>query len=117
MGKDSRTPILSAFLSRIRKNGRRAEPTTRLRPFQAISIYRGTLACPMAHRFSEHRFLAKDAPPLPLSGCTMRESCECRYLKHKDRRGTPRRLIDFTSNPRVFSGHERRVLPGRRRSD
>jgi hypothetical protein len=87
------------------------------RPFQAISIFRGRNACPMAYRFSEHRFLAKDAPQLPLAGCTMHGLCECRYLKHRDRRGTMRRLIDFSSAPPAYPGKERRFVRGRRGCD
>jgi hypothetical protein len=89
-------------------------------PFQAVSIYRGIKSCEIAKRFSDHRFLAKEAPQLPLSGCTMNASCECRYLKHKDRRGAPRRLIEFGLAPRLFDGKERRTdvkRSGRRRAD
>jgi hypothetical protein len=88
-----------------------------LRPFQAISIYRGLIACDTAKRFSEHRFLARDAPPLPLTGCTMSKTCQCRYIKHKDRRSEPRRLIDFGVATRLFDGKERRALNRRRSRD
>jgi hypothetical protein len=87
------------------------------RPFQAIAIYRGVRACDPAKKFSEHRFLARDAPPLPLSGCTMGSTCECRYLKYKDRRGNQRRLVDFGAPARMFSGEDRRKRNGRRGSD
>lgn len=86
------------------------------RPFQAISIYCGVKSCAIARRFRDHRFLAKDAPQLPLSGCTLAERCECRYLKHKDRRAERRRFVDFASVRRDF-GQERRLRPGRRGTD
>jgi hypothetical protein len=42
----------------------------------------------------------------------MSESCECRYLKYKDRRSGERRLVDFAA--RFYSGKERRMRRGRR---
>ena len=108
--------LLAVFLSRI---GRRSteESKTPARPFQAISIFRGVRACEMARKFSEHRFLTRDAPSLPLSGCTLPESCECRYIRHKDRRAEARRLVDFGTSARVYDGRERRFTRGRRASD
>ena len=91
--------------------------TVPLRPFQAVSIHRGLQCCQLAKRFSEHRFLVRDAPALPLSGCSMRETCQCRYLKHKDRRSEPRRLIDFGLSTQLFDGRERRGRGGRRSHD
>jgi hypothetical protein len=117
MRKAEKTSLLSGLLSRI---GTRKEPPpapTPLRPFQAISIYRGLTACSMAKRFSEHRFLVRDAPPLPLGGCTMSGSCQCKYIKHKDRRGESRRLMDFGMAVRLFDGRERRARNGRRSGD
>jgi hypothetical protein len=106
--------MMSRFLTRLR--GRSPAPVAIVaaaaRPFQAIAIYRGVKACAMAQRFSEHRFLARDAPSIPLAGCTMSASCECRYLKYKDRRSGERRLVDFAA--RFYSGKERRMRNGRR---
>jgi hypothetical protein len=107
----------SGFLARL---AGKQEPEMRavpLRPFQSVSIYRGLACCQLAKRFSEHRFLVRDAPTLPLTGCTMRETCQCRYLKHKDRRSEPRRLIDFGLSTRLFDGRERRGRGGRRSDD
>jgi hypothetical protein len=117
MPKPAKTSLLGGLLSRF---GTRKEPpaaTGPLRPFQAISIYRGLVCCDMARRFSEHRFLVRDAPQLPLSGCTMRQTCHCKYIKHKDRRSEPRRLIDFGLASRLFDGKERRARGGRRTED
>jgi hypothetical protein len=117
MPKPARTSLLSGLLARF---GSRKEPpavTGALRPFQAISIYRGLICCDMARKFSEHRFLVRDAPPLPLSGCTMPKNCQCKYIKHRDRRAEPRRLIDFGLATRLFDGRERRNRGGRRSND
>lgn len=118
MDPRSRRSLLDTLLARI--GARRFDPppiTPPVRNFQAISIYRGVEACPPAKRFSEHRFLAKDAPTLPLPGCTMPETCQCKYLKHKDRRSYQRRAQDFTSTSRIYVGPDRRTLRGRRSTD
>jgi hypothetical protein len=107
----------SGFLARLAGKQEPEMSAAPLRPFQSVSIYRGLECCQMAKKFSEHRFLVRDAPPLPLSGCTMRGACQCRYLKHKDRRSDPRRLIDFGLATRLFAGHERRERGGRRSDD
>jgi hypothetical protein len=117
MPKPAKTSLLHGLLARF---GTRKEPpavTAPLRPFQAISIYRGVMSCEMARKFSEHRFLVRDAPPLPLAGCNMRKSCQCKYIKHRDRRAEPRRLIDFGMAARLFDGRERRKVGGRRSND
>lgn len=122
MVKHQQPSLLSRLLPGFGGKAARIDRTdAKLRPFQAISIYRGVTACPMARKFSEHRFLAKDAPQLPLTGCALRETCECVYLKHKDRRAEPRRLVDFgTSAHLLKSGHkgeERRMRTHRRSID
>ena len=117
MPKPAKTSLLGGLLSRF---GTRKEPpaaTGPLRPFQAISIYRGVMCCQAARKFSEHRFLVRDAPPLPLSGCTMPNNCQCKYIKHKDRRAEPRRLMDFGMAARLFDGRERRARGGGRRNN
>jgi len=121
MRKREKPSLLNVLLGRLRSSPKAPPPASAtgapLRPFQAISIYRGVVACDIARKFGEHRFLAKDAPPLPLSGCSMRERCQCRYIKHRDRRGESRRLVDFGVSVRMFDGRERRSNPGRRGDD
>lgn len=110
--------LLQQLFSRFRaRRAAKAVPPQSARPFQAISVFRGVNACALAKRLSEQRFLAKDAPSLPLSGCTMPAACECVYLKHRDRRAAQRRVMDFTASQRVYTGKERRFLKGRRATD
>jgi hypothetical protein len=116
MAYGERKSLLDVLLGRL---GRPREPEAapkQVRPFQAISIYCGTKTCPMARRFRDHRFLAKDAPQLPLAGCTLASACECRFLKHKDRRAERRRFVDFATLRRDFA-QERRQRAGRRETD
>jgi len=118
MAGRERNSLLDVLLSRLRKTPKPAPPLMGTpRRFQAISIYRGVSACATAKRFSDHRFLAKDAPQLPLVGCTMAGTCQCRYLKHKDRRTDRRRLMDFKASSRSFLGEDRRQRIGRRSND
>ena len=108
MRRQSRS-LLQTLWSRLRKKPDEPKPVEVVRPFPAISIYRGMKSCEMAKRFSEHRFLAKDAPTLPMSGCTMPKMCTCRYLKHKDRRTERRRFIEFGTAMRNYLGQDRRT--------
>jgi hypothetical protein len=118
MPKQAKRSLLEGLLARFSSRKEPPAAAGPLRPFQAISIYRGLICCDMARRFSDHRFLVRDAPPLPLAGCTMRKNCQCKYIKHRDRRAEPRRLIDFGVAARLFDGRERRARKtGRRRSD
>lgn len=113
-----RKSLLDIFWSRLRKEPEQKRPAAAPRPFQAISIYRGVDACTPAKRFSDYRFLAKDAPQLPLPGCSMPAGCQCKYLKHKDRRTESRRLSDFGATRRgFFAGQDRRMRQGRRSKD
>ena len=110
--------FLARLLARFKSTPRHQASTgTPLRPFQGIAIFRGVPCCELARKFGEHRFLAKDAPQLPLRGCTMPQQCTCRYLKYKDRRTESRRLVDFGLTARLFDGKERRVQRGRRSND
>jgi hypothetical protein len=117
MPKEAKKSLLAGLLARFRARKEPPAATGPLRPFQAISIYRGLICCEMARKFSEHRFLVRDAPPLPLAGCSMRKACKCKYIKHRDRRAEPRRLMDFGVAARLFDGRERRARKGGRRSN
>lgn len=116
MPRPTKTSLLERLLGRFGARKEPREASGPLRPFQAISIYRGLTCCDLARKFSEHRFLVRDAPPLPLGGCTMRQRCQCKYIKHRDRRSEPRRLIDFGLAARLFDGRERRSRSSGRRA-
>lgn len=69
---------------------RKAESTA----YHAVSIKFGRDACAAAKSLTGHRFLANEAPRLPLSGCDA-EICECRFTHHKDRRSGKDRRSPF----------------------
>lgn len=117
MPKPAKTSLLEGLLARFSVRKEPPAVTGSLRPFQAISIYRGLICCEMARKFSEHRFLVRGAPPLPLAGCSMPEKCHCKYIKHKDRRAEGRRMMDYGLAARLFDGRERRKRGGRRSQD
>jgi hypothetical protein len=54
-------------------------------PFHAVTIRYGLESCEAAVRMAGQRFLASDAPTLPLKGCDAAQ-CRCRYVHHADRR-------------------------------
>jgi len=116
MPKPAKRSLLQGLLARFSSRKEPPAVSGPLRPFQAISIYRGLICCDMARKFSDHRFLVRDAPPLPLAGCSLAKTCQCKYIKHRDRRAEPRRLIDFGVAQRLFDGRERRERGGGRRS-
>ena len=116
MPKQAKRSLLQGLLARFSSRKEPPAVSGPLRPFQAILIYRGLICCDMARKFSDHRFLVRDAPPLPLAGCSLAKTCQCKYIKHRDRRAEPRRLIDFGVAQRLFDGRERRERGGGRRS-
>jgi hypothetical protein len=127
MQKRHRPSFFAALFERIGRGSRPASKTPKKapaktataapRPFQAIGIYHGTVCCAAAKKAEGYRFLAKQAPPIPLTECTMRSKCECRYMKFHDRRGSPRRLTEFGLRETLFAAAERRNRRGRRAKD
>lgn len=117
MQKRPRQSLLGILLSRLRKEQAPLPARAPAPRFQAIAIFRGVRACEVARKFSDRRFLAREAPALPLSACTMPKGCECKYMKFSDRRAEPRRLVDYGTATRVFASINRRSFRGRRKTD
>ena len=86
------------------------------RTYHAVSIVAGPNACGAAHRFAGHRFLSRQAPPLPLPTCDA-FNCQCRFRHHQDRRSGARRRSDIGLMPGAYAGAERRRARGRRKDD
>jgi len=85
------------------------------RRWHAVSVKPGPRACDAASTGTDRRWLSREAPMLPLPGCTHPDRCRCTYQHHEDRRTGGRRAneIDaFSRSPRV--GQERRTRKSRR---
>ncbi|MCK6370689.1 MAG: hypothetical protein L6Q83_05040 [Gammaproteobacteria bacterium] len=73
-------------------------PSHRIRPrnpFAAVSIRpEADNPCAAALHMAERRYLAVNAPSLPVPGCD-RGRCGCRYMRHADRRAAGDRRDAF----------------------
>ena len=64
--------------------------------YHAVSIKAGAYSCAAANKVAGQRFLAAEAPSLPLPDCDATD-CECHFLHHNDRRAGKDRRSPFTS--------------------
>src|SRR6185437_12845657 len=110
---------LSDLIRRLRSPppaGRPETPATATpAPFYAVEVVAEEDACASALATAGQRYLAQDAPRIPLPECTRPLQCQCRLARFNDRRKTDRR--DALSFSRWYSGIERRRGPGRRSND
>ena len=63
-------------------------------PWHAVAVVVGAVQCPSVAKVLGKRFLAQEAPRLPLAGCSLAHRCQCVYRHFVDRRGGPRRAAD-----------------------
>ena len=89
--------------------------------YHAVSIKPGAYACMAANAIAGQRFLASDAPSLPLPDCDAAE-CECHFTHHDDRRSGKDRRSPFTSGgiaaaTGTYSGERRKGDDRRDESD
>jgi hypothetical protein len=86
--------------------------------WHAVSVISERYCCDAARALLGRRFLAAEAPRLPLQGCTSGEACTCKYRHYEDRRGQPRRKEDISGlRRRDPGGADRRVGQCRRLKD
>lgn len=64
--------------------------------FHAVSVKPGSYACGAVTEIVGKRFLASEAPELPLPGCTAAK-CECHFVHYRDRRSGKDRRSPFGS--------------------
>jgi hypothetical protein len=81
--------------------------------FRAVKIAPSILCCAAAMQVSGSSYLQREAPRLPLYGCTMPTNCLCKFRKSNDRRDGDRRLLGAGTS-RWFAGVENRQQEGRR---
>jgi len=89
--------------------------------YHAVSIKAGAYACRAANEIAGQRFLASEAPNIPLPGCNATE-CDCHFVHHKDRRTGKDRRSPFTSGgiaaaTGTFTGERRKGEDRRDESD
>jgi hypothetical protein len=95
---------------------RPAASDTNKNKWHAVSIVPGDSPCEAVLQSSGKRFLAADAPRIPLSGCKWPARCRCTYRHHADRRVALRRIADRGMYGRSVVA-ERRKQQDRRRAD
>ena len=99
---------------------KRPVPNARPRPVHAGGDYRAVSLAPSIDCYAAakdaagKRYLLREAPHLPLAGCTMPAECSCKFRKHADRRDGDRRLLGEAETSRWFAGSERRARRVRR---
>jgi len=71
---------------------------------------------PRSHGATRRRYLLRDAPRLPLTGCSLSGQCTCKFRKHADRRDDERRMLGTATIGTWYAGTERRSARCRRRS-
>ena len=93
-----------------------AKPAAKASRWHAVSVNPGDGACKAAESGRIRRWLSREAPMLPLPGCTRPDACRCTYQHHGDRRAGGRRAEDvdaFKAPARV--SEERRARKDRRK--
>jgi hypothetical protein len=85
--------------------------------FRAVEIAPSATCCAAAMHARGRPYLLRDAPRLPLYGCTMPTKCSCKFLKNADRRESDRRLFGAAETNRWFVGLESRKRGGRRSAE
>ena len=89
--------------------------------FHAVSIKPGAYACRAANEIAGQRFLASEAPNIPLPACDA-TACDCHFIHHEDRRSGKDRRSPFTSGglaaaTGTFMGERRKGGDRRKDSD
>ena len=93
--------------------------TTILNAFHCVSIENEANCCKQVDAIKGKRFLSKEAPEIPMKGCTQSQ-CQCHYKHYDDRRqaGNDRR-VDYGMTKELFGAfgeHNRRETHRGRRS-
>ena len=98
------------------KSGEVSKPIPVKKRWHAVSVKPATGACPVATSARHQRWLSREAPQLPLPGCTRPDTCRCTYQHHDDRRAGGRRAGEIDAfRPPVKTAIERRSNRDRRK--
>jgi hypothetical protein len=106
--------------------GRASTPVTRqfknsqhihvANPWHAVSIVSAQPKCPICGRHKGIRYLASEAPVLPLRECPTPKLCNTVYKHYEDRRAGPRRSEERRAFQPMNIAVSRSVRDDRRRS-
>jgi hypothetical protein len=103
--------------ARIRRQRQASSGTDRdLFAYHSVSVVCDEGACEAARKLGQRRFLANEAPLLPLRPCTVK-SCRCRYAHYPDRREDDLRRNPYgtrKSVPPASVAFDRRFVSDRR---
>lgn len=83
--------ILAAVVVMRFQRATRTQADSQLKSFRAVGIRTATGACSAVRNYGGKRFLGKEAPKLPVAGCSAKP-CLCRYIHFADRRAEDRRV-------------------------
>lgn len=105
--------VAAAYLWHRQKPAVTAEAPPPSNRFHAVAIHAHANACPEVRTLSSSKFLAKEAPRLPLENCTA-PYCQCRYDHYDDRRAEEdhREASDMVRH----QGEQKRVRKNRRKA-
>jgi hypothetical protein len=95
----------------------RPPTSSRTNPYQAVSVVACPQACAAACNLQGQRFLARQAPRLPLPDCDRPAACRCRFEKFIDRRTAQQRSPYNNPDSIGYGGVEKRRNRGRRSTD
>jgi hypothetical protein len=99
-----------------RKDAAARRSSTAPARFGAVEIRVRSGACAAARAFQGKRFLAQEAPALPLPDCTA-PHCSCAFVKLSDRREDERRSEHEGLSAQAFIDNDRRARDDRRNAD
>jgi hypothetical protein len=113
--------VLEALLGKISRErpATKSKSMAAKRPngdFRAVEIAPSIMCCAAAVQVAGKSFLLREAPRLPLYGCTMPTNCSCGFRKYADRRDSDRRSFGTTETNRWFGGFDSRKR-GRRSAE
>ena len=89
------------------------------RKFPAVTIAMPVKCCDAVAALDGKKFLASQAPKLPIPNCSMPEKCRCKFQKYSDRRDDElgRRFRYGQERGAWYPGAQRRQSRGRRDAD
>ncbi len=116
--------VLRGQASAEKRHLEHSQHITVANPWHAVAIVTSRPNCPVCGAYKGVRFLAREAPPLPLKGCSDPKACNTVYKHFQDRRAGPRRAAERRAfqpmTPTVVTRtvrDDRRHGAGRRRTD